>query len=257
MGIYIKLKQYYRYRRQWKKHKSRKARGVLVKNALLQSEFYSQFIKKGDIVFDIGANIGDKTDIFLRLGAKVVAVEPQESCWRVLKRRFKKQHVSIVTHALSAERGNVTMFLDKSPTISSISKDWISAVKKSGRFSTHKWSDKITVETTTMDDLIAQYGKPAFCKIDVEGAELEVLKGLNQSINVLSFEFIPEQTDFSLKCIERLSSFGETEFNYYLGEAENFALPNWVTADKIETIMEQMDKDPKDVGDIYVRFTTA
>lgn len=49
-------------------------------------EFYSQFIHPGDLVFDVGANVGNRTKIFLRLGARVVAFEPQASCARVLQR---------------------------------------------------------------------------------------------------------------------------------------------------------------------------
>ena len=75
MPVYSRLKQYYRYRRNWRKFKSRKAKGALYKNALQQLDFYSQFIKGDDLVFDVGANVGNKTDLFLQLGAKAVAVE--------------------------------------------------------------------------------------------------------------------------------------------------------------------------------------
>ena len=50
MEIYSKLKQYYRYRRNWKKFNSRQAKGGMYKNASEQLDFYSQFIKKGDLV---------------------------------------------------------------------------------------------------------------------------------------------------------------------------------------------------------------
>ncbi len=40
-------------------------------------EFYSQFIRPGDLVFDIGANRGDRTEVFVQMGARVVAAEPQ------------------------------------------------------------------------------------------------------------------------------------------------------------------------------------
>ena len=39
--------------------------------------FYSGFINKGNICFDIGANYGNRTEVFLKLGSEVIAVEPQ------------------------------------------------------------------------------------------------------------------------------------------------------------------------------------
>lgn len=256
MQIYIKIKQYYRYLRNWKKFRSRKATGQIGNNTSKQLDFYSQFINTGNLVFDIGANVGDKTDLFLKLGAKVVAVEPQESCWRVLKRRFNK-NVYIEPVALAGKRGSETLFVDSSTTISSVSKDWIKAVKQSGRFSSHKWAYKLPVQTTTLDNLIDKYGQPAFCKIDVEGAEFDVLQGLSRPIKVISFEFVSERIEPSLDCIDYLSNLGKTEFNYYLGDVTSFALPSWVNANEMKTILTLMNKDIENYGDIYVRFTPA
>ncbi len=254
MELLLKLKQYYRYRRNWKKFQSRRAKGGIYKNALQQLEFYLQFISKGDLVFDIGANIGEKTEIFLQLGAKVIAVEPQESCWRVLNRRFNGQDVTVITSAISYSDGERTLFVDKSPTISSISNDWIDAVKKSGRFSSHKWAYKLTVPTSTLDALMDKYGEPAFCKIDVEGAEFDVLQGLSRPIKAISFEFVSECPSSSLNCIDYLSELGKAKFNYYLGEARSFALPDWVDYREIKTVLTMMNKDISNFGDIYVRF---
>ena len=254
MKIYSKLKHYYRYLRNWKKFKS-KQKKIESNNGLTeQLNFYAKFIKKGDLVFDIGANVGDKTDMFLHLGAKVIAVEPQESCWRVIKRRFKDKDINLITNAVSSKYGTVTMFLDRSSTISSISTEWIEAVKKSGRFSSHKWSEKIEVKTTTLDALVDKYGKPAFCKIDVEGAELDVLKSLTEPLNVISFEFVREQLEPSIKSIDYLSTLGNAQFNYHIGEATSFALANWIEANDMKNLLTNMDDSIDNFGDIYVRF---
>jgi predicted RNA methylase len=45
-----------------------------------RSEFYSQFVSSGDLVFDVGANVGNRSKIFSRLGARVIAFEPQPAC---------------------------------------------------------------------------------------------------------------------------------------------------------------------------------
>jgi len=254
MEIYTKLRQYYRYLRNRKKINSRKAQGGSYKDAAQQLDFYSQFIKKGDLVFDIGANVGDKADLFLRLGAKVIAVEPQESCWRLLKHRFKNNDVYIVTKGLDKHIGTKEIFVDRSHTLSSMSVDWIESVKKSGRFLSHKWNYKMMVETTTLDALIKQYGIPAFCKIDVEGFEFQVLQGLSQPVNAVSFEFTPEFIDPVVNCVRYLSKLGQAEFNYALGESTGFILPNWINAAMMEEILKHLPAKSEIQGDIYVRF---
>src|SRR5262245_12044409 len=50
--------------------------------------FYSQFIAPGNLCYDVGANVGDRTDIFRKLGARVIAIEPQTACLEVLRQRF-------------------------------------------------------------------------------------------------------------------------------------------------------------------------
>ena len=70
--------------------------------------FYSQFIKKGDLCFDVGAHKGNRTEIFLKLGARVVAIEPQERCVRYLQSKFgKNPQFSLVKKGLSDKEGKL------------------------------------------------------------------------------------------------------------------------------------------------------
>jgi FkbM family methyltransferase len=256
MQTYSRLKQYYRYLRNWKKLQSRNR--IIEKNESIvkQLEFYSQYVKKGSLCFDIGANIGDKTNLFTQLGAEVVAVEPQESCWRVLRRRFNNSKVFIEPVALDSKDGSKAIFVDRSHTLATISEDWISTVKQSGRFSSHKWNDRLSVRTTTLDNMIEKYGKPVFCKIDVEGAEFEVLQGLSQTIDVISIEFVSERIEASINCINSLCRLGKAEFNYYLGESMSFVLPEWASSDEITSILTTMSKDLENFGELYARFVS-
>lgn len=254
MGITSTIKQYYRYLRNWKKFRSRQAREETCKNSAQQLQFYSQFIKQSDLCFDIGANIGDKTSLFIELGARVVAIEPQENCWRILKRRLKNYDVTVETVALADKEGTQTLFVDKSHTLATLSQNWIATVKQSGRFSGHKWPDKLTVQTTTLDELIEKHGSPAYCKIDVEGFEFDVLQGLSQPIKTISLEFVPERVKASLKCINYLDKLGKAEFNYCLNDSNSFALTNWVDSDRMKTILKEMNKNIENFGDFYVRF---
>ena len=140
--------------------------------------FYSRFIKKNDLCFDIGANVGRKTDIFLKLGARVVAVEPQPECIHFLQKKYRSNaRVTLVGKAVDSDIGEKNIYLSEVNSLSSLSVDWIKASQLSERCDGVTWGKQIKVETTTLDELIKRYGQPHFCKIDVEGYELPALKG--------------------------------------------------------------------------------
>src|SRR5436853_4421934 len=69
--------------------------------------FYKKIIKKGDVCFDIGANIGERTEVFLNLGASVLAIEPQKECVEILETKF------MGNKQLKIFRGAVSNFLGK------------------------------------------------------------------------------------------------------------------------------------------------
>jgi hypothetical protein len=99
----------------------------------------------------------------------------------------------------------------------------VQAVRDSGGFSEFTWTGKQTIEVTTLDSLIEEFGSPGFIKIDVEGYEFEVLSGLSRPVRALSFEF-PEYLAAASQRVERLCSLGNTEFNYSLGASMKLAL---------------------------------
>lgn len=251
-----KIKQYYRYRRNWNKLQKWKSK-IVPERIEKELKFYSQFIGKGDIVFDVGANIGDKTEIFLELGAEVIAVEPQESCWRILKRRFKDSPNVFVEPVVLAEcDGEKELYVDKSSTLSSMSKEWIEVVKKSGRFSnSHKWSYCIKVNATTLDKLTEKYGTPVYCKIDVEGSEESVLKGLSRPIKYISFEFVSERKEAAIDCIRYLSRLGKLECNFSLGDGLNLAMPQWADCNEILEKIIALPQNIENYGEIYTKFS--
>src|SRR5690348_10138144 len=64
---------------------------------------YAAFIKPGDLCFDIGAHVGNRTEHFLALGARVVAVEPQPAAMALLRRWYGSDpRVTLVEAALGA-----------------------------------------------------------------------------------------------------------------------------------------------------------
>jgi FkbM family methyltransferase len=216
--------------------------------------FYATFVKKGDICFDVGANVGNRIKPLLSIGAKVVAIEPQEKCFNYLKSKFGRQ-IRLVGKGLGAAPAVKDFHLSADTTISSFSDEWINAVKDTHRFQEKKWDQTVQVEMTTADELVATYGKPAFIKIDVEGYELEVLKGLSQPIPMISFEYtVPEQPQRAIQCIEQIEKHNNhIECNYSIGEDLVWAAAHWLTAADMKTLILSPAFNSTSFGDIYIR----
>jgi hypothetical protein len=136
--------------------------------------------------------------------------------------------------------------------VSTVSREWLATVEQNRRFAGVRWDEQIPVTVTTLDALIAQYGAPAFCKIDVEGAELEVLQGLSQPIPALSFEYIPAKIDTALECIERLNQLGYYEYNWRVSEFPRWRSSVWLSLQEMTATLAHMPRE-ENSGDIYAR----
>jgi FkbM family methyltransferase len=214
--------------------------------------FYRQFIRPGDLCFDIGAHVGDRLVHFLSLGARVVAVEPQPRLMAGLKRRFGTDpRVILISAALGAARGKAKLAIDPAhPTVATLSPDYIAQAGESRGFRHVRWREEIEVEVTTLDALIAAHGAPAFCKIDVEGYEHAVIEGLSQPLPGLSLEYLPAALDPALVAIARLNRLGAYRFNRSVGESMALAIPRWLGAAEIGAELKRLPRDEK-AGDVY------
>jgi len=233
---------------------------VAFKNWLTNTEaeyvrFYSQFVSEGDLCFDVGANVGRRTGVFLKLGASVVAVEPQAHCMNILRKKYgADERVVLVEKALGDKEGEAQMLLCDSHSLSSLSKEWIESVRASGRYSERDWDKTVTVPVATLDALVGEYGSPSFLKVDVEGYEYEVFKGLSEPLGVVCFEFTPEFMDSAINSVKRLGQIGTVEFNYCLeDEPVRMVLSEWVKPGQMCEILASL-RDEKRAGDVYARF---
>ncbi len=216
-------------------------------------DFYRQFVSPGAVVFDVGANLGNRSRVFWNLGASVVAVEPQPMCAGFLRKVFAgKPRLTLVEAALGREPGEGEMLLSNAHTVSSLSPHWVEAVRSSNRFGECEWSRRATVQIDTLDSLIARYGTPRFVKIDVEGFEDQVLAGLSRPVPALSIEFTPGYEEGTRRSIDHLLRLGDVSFQLSVGESMQWALPQWT--DERGLMRALRDVPDRVFGDIYARF---
>src|ERR671916_3515584 len=92
--------------------------------------FYGQFLGPGDVGFDVGAHAGNRVRAWRRLGARVVAVEPQPDFVRILRLFFGRDRgVTVAPVAVGATAGTARLALSTAtPTVSSLSRDWMHSV---------------------------------------------------------------------------------------------------------------------------------
>ncbi len=216
--------------------------------------FYSQFIQPGDLCFDIGAHVGNRLWAWSRLGAQIVAVEPQPICMAVLQRFYSKNPaITLLPDALGAQTGVQTLWIsEQNPTVTTLSKQWIDQVRLDPSFAGVDWQPQLTVKVSTLDALIECYGVPRFCKIDVEGYEMEVLRGLSQPLPVLSFEYLSATPALALACVDRLAELGDYQFNWSVGEQHRWQSATWLPVEGIKHWLATLKKDAGS-GDIYAR----
>jgi FkbM family methyltransferase len=212
------------------------------------------FVTPGATVFDIGAHVGDRTGSFLRLGARVVALEPQPLIFRALRRIYGRcPRATLIRAAAGESAGEMELLLNPSnPTVATLDPAFIAAASGSPGWEDQVWSGSITVPVTTLDALIEKHGKPCFVKLDVEGHEPEVLKGLSTALPLLSFEVTTIHRGAAHACIERLSSLGRYEFNISVGEEHALQLPAWVDHDTMRKTIDGLS-DSANSGDVYAR----
>jgi len=213
---------------------------------------YRRFVGPGDLAFDIGAHVGDRIGAFRRLGARVLAVEPQPDCAGVIRALYGEDpQVEVIEAVCGARAGTQTLYVNSAnPTVSTASPAFVRAAAGARGWEGQSWNREIEVSGTTLDALIAAHGVPAFAKIDVEGCEHDVLLGLGTALPALSFEFTTIARDVARRCLARLAALGDYRYNVALGESHVLDCAAWLTDEEMERHLAALPHEANS-GDVY------
>jgi FkbM family methyltransferase len=217
---------------------------------------YRRFIAPGDLVFDIGAHVGDRVAVFRKLGARVVAAEPQPALVKTLRLFYgRDRNVVIEPVAIGREPGTLDLQINvDNPTVSTASADFVAAATSASGWEGQSWSKRVRVPVATLDELIARHGMPAFIKIDVEGFEAEALAGLSRAPKALSFEFTTIQREIAHACIDRCVALGYVRFNAALGESQSLLHGEGIDRDAIARWLVDLPHAANS-GDVYAMLS--
>ena len=214
--------------------------------------FYRDLVPHGSLCFDIGANKGDRTKVFLDLGAEVVTVEPVSTTFEKLSNQFSDNHrVKLMHKAIGSARGRKEIHVANVIDVSTFSAAFIREYADQKEHNL-KWDHTEMVDVITLDNLIEEFGEPAFCKIDVEGYELEVLKGLSNPINALSLEYNARRKSMALECLNELDRFPNRLFNCSPYESMQLSLDHWHEPSAFKEFIKNLPLSIE-TGDIYVK----
>jgi len=223
-------------------------------------DFYRGFAGPGQVVFDVGANRGDFSDAFLNLGATVYAIEPHPVCTAELTALYgHRARFALVDCALGATPGEAPLYLGENgmDNVSTLSDDYRREAMKLPGLAVAGWNRSVMVRIETLDRLIDAHGVPDFCKIDVEGYEMEVLRGLHRPLPLLQFEYQPWSVEKAVECVAYLTTLGGYRFNITMSadRDDDVALqPAWVSPDEVTAILRGKVAESRSVGDVFARL---
>jgi FkbM family methyltransferase len=206
-----------------------------------------------NLIFDIGANVGETVAQFITVANKVICFEPNPRLANLLRGRFVNDLVIVDERGVSNKNGTQTFKISNADTISTLSEDWVTNSRFTGSYN---WDNHIQIETVTLDSIIEQYGIPDYIKIDVEGYEYELLTSFTKFLpnTLFSFEWAEEQKYKIDLTIQHLNKLGYNSFAFT--EADEILFDEHIHWEKLKdfNFIELLDSERKEKwGMVYFK----
>ena len=205
-------------------------------------DWHRPYLQPDALVFDIGANRGDRSAAYLALGCKVIAAEPDPKSQAELQNRFRRStKFRLTKHAVSDKPGVATFFsFEPGSGYNTLSEKRVEELMDKGQ---EKTPEAYDVHVTTLGQMIAEYGTPQYVKIDAEGLEREIIAGLNMAPSLISFEAnLNRFREPTLDCVEMLSKLDQTyRFNCNQEDAGPLLHPHWLDPATFSSYLREAD----------------
>lgn len=221
-------------------------------NRQAMRRFYSAFVRKGDLVFDVGAHVGRHAELFTDLGAAVVSIEPNPSCCEQLRHLAKIRNVRVENCAAGDAPGKLKLRICQDSVISTVVEAWYEGAKRSPLHQDAQWTESVEVNVVTLDQLAVRYGIPSFVKIDAEGYDDHVLKGMSFRPRALSFEFNRLLPQAAERCFGTSVLSRGYEFNFSRGLDLKYVSENWMSGQELCSRLSDFAED-EEYGDVFAR----
>lgn len=185
-----------------------------------ERNFLGRFITPDSLVFDVGANRGQSSEHYIALGARVVAFEPQSDLHLEIRQLcLNSPKLTIEACGLGRKEETRKFFITSYDQAASLRDDW-----EGTRIG------ETSIQVSTLDLQIDRHGFPSYCKVDVEGWELEVLSGLSTPLPLVSFEYhnSPVELDNACAVLKRLESLGAYHCNLKEPGSTDFTLERFL-----------------------------
>ena len=208
-------------------------------------DFLRRFLGPDSHVFDVGANRGQSSENYIKLGAKVTAFEPQEDLHPEIRQLCRNSpRLTIVGCGLGRAEENRRLFVTAYDQVASLREDWEG----------ERIGEK-TIRVSTLDRQIEIHGMPDYCKIDVEGWEREVLLGLGKAVPIISFEYhlSAKEQEAARDVLLRIAALGSYHCNIRTSEGNGFHLKDFIPLGEFLDLFPAKIDPPlqSGYGDIY------
>jgi FkbM family methyltransferase len=168
------------------------------------------------LIYDVGAHKGEDTEFYLKKGFRVIAIEAMPEFCESISNRFseyvKSGALTVVNLAVSNSTGDIKFYVDDRVSIwGTTNQDWVERNKDFGAGTGRTF----TIRAAKLADIMKEYGIPRYCKIDIEGNDLEALASLESISEQPQFVSIESDKANWKRLIEEFETFEKLGFRKY------------------------------------------